>query len=79
MNIQAKVLSTKIIVQCKDIPVEYHNFKIGKITGSHYENGQVFMDISINKEFAKRVKKILSQPNIISVSIGDEIWLPKKK
>lgn len=79
MNIQAKVLSTKIIVQCKDKPVRFHNLEIGKITDSCIRDGNLLVDISINKRFIKSIKKILSQPNIISIEMGDEVWLPKKK
>ena len=66
MKIKAQILNSKIKIKFKDKSVKHHDIKIGKITGSHIKDNQIYVDISIDKKFVKKIKKLLTQPNIIS-------------
>jgi len=66
MKLKAQILNSKIKIKFKNKSVKYHNVKIGKITNSYVKDEQLWINVSIYKKFVKKIKKLLTQPNIIS-------------
>lgn len=60
MNISAKILKSKITIECKNKPVTFgsEGSKIGKIIDSKIEDGSLIVTIKINKEWNKRVSEL---------------------
>jgi hypothetical protein len=70
MNLKFNYLiPVSLKVEFKNKMVKYHTGNIGKIVNSEIKNGQLNIIVKIYKNQVNKIKRLLSQPEVISAEI----------
>lgn len=66
------LIPVSLRTEFKDKTIKYHTGNVGKIINSEIRNGQLTVTVQIYKDQINKIKKLLSQPEIISAEIKNE-------